>query len=227
MSRLAAALTPDHLSECSVSELRDGHFELTVVAYDYFAEFATICGLLSAFGLNIEEGQIYTFSEASVSSPPTRPAYGEGLRRRPKLRPGLSRKKIVDVFRVQPVGDASFTPDDQVRFADELRSLIGLLDESKFEEARHAVNRHLVEHLGKRRGSFSGLAASGPNCVRQQPIADRHDHGYPVGRYARLPLCLLQCAGDEKRVYPEALASTSMAASCMTGLPSATATARS
>src|SRR5690349_20825249 len=41
--RLAAALTPEHLSECSVSELRDGHFELTVVAYDYFAEFATIC----------------------------------------------------------------------------------------------------------------------------------------------------------------------------------------
>ena len=52
--RMAAALTPDHLSECAVSELRDGHFELTVVAYDYFAEFATICGLLSAFGLNIE-----------------------------------------------------------------------------------------------------------------------------------------------------------------------------
>ena len=53
--------------------VRDGHFELTVVAYDYFAEFATICGLLSAFGLNIEEGQIYTFSETAVSSPPTKP----------------------------------------------------------------------------------------------------------------------------------------------------------
>src|SRR4029079_4412393 len=155
--RMAAALTPDHLSECAVSELRDGHFELTVVAYDYFAEFATICGLLSAFGLNIEEGQIYTFSEAAVSSPPTKSAYGERPRQRLKLRPGLSRKKIVDVFRVQPVGNASFTPDDQVRFAGELRSLIGLLDEGKFEDARHAVNRHLVEHLGKRRGSFSGL----------------------------------------------------------------------
>jgi len=155
--RMAAALTPDHLSECAVSELRDGHFELTVVAYDYFAEFATICGLLSAFGLNIEEGQIYTFSEAAVSSPPTKSAYGDRPRPRPKLRPGLSRKKIVDVFRVQPVGNASFTPDDQVRFAGELRSLIGLLDEGKFEDARHAVNRHLVDHLGKRLGSFSGL----------------------------------------------------------------------
>ena len=155
--RLAAALTPDHLCECTVSEHRDGHFDLTVVAYDYFAEFATICGLLSAFGLNIEEGQIYTFTEAAASTQPTRVPYGEGIRQRPKLRPGLSRKKIVDVFRVQPVGDASFAPDDRTRFARELVSLIGMLDEGKFEDARHAVNRHLVEHLGKRRGSFSGL----------------------------------------------------------------------
>jgi glutamate-ammonia-ligase adenylyltransferase len=154
--RLAAALTPDHLCECSVAELGDGHFELTVVAYDYFAEFATICGLLSAFGLNIEEGQIYTFTEPAASTPLGRMSYAD-MRQRPKLRPGLSRKKIVDVFRVQPVGDASFTTEDQARFADELRSLIGLLDQSQFEEARHAVNRHLVEHLGKRRGSFSGL----------------------------------------------------------------------
>src|SRR5678815_4304660 len=137
---LAATLTPDHPCAMEVTETHHQHFELTIVAYDYFAEFATICGLLSAFGLNIEEGQIYTFSEAAVSSPPTKSAYGD--RPRPKLRPGLSRKKIVDVFRVQPVGNASFTPDDQVRFAGELRSLIGLLDEGTFEEDRHAVNRH-------------------------------------------------------------------------------------
>src|SRR6185312_15237763 len=114
--RMAAALTPDYLSECAVSELRAGHFELTVVAYDYFAEFATICGLLSAFGLNIEEGQIYTFTEAAPSGQPRRSAYSDGLRQRPKLRPGLSRRKIVDVFHVRPVGDTSFTPEDQARF---------------------------------------------------------------------------------------------------------------
>ncbi|HKY73034.1 MAG TPA: hypothetical protein VJL88_14030 [Nitrospira sp.] len=156
--RLAATLTPDHLCECSLSELPDERFELTVVAYDYFAEFATICGLLSAFGLNIEEGQIYTFTESARSSQSPKSGYsGELRRQRPKLRPGLSRKKIVDVFRLRPVDDASFTTEDQARFTRELSSLITLLDESKVEEARHAVNRHLVEHLGKRRGSFSGL----------------------------------------------------------------------
>ena len=154
--RLAAALTPDHLSELSVTERRQENFELTIVAYDYFAEFATICGLLSAFGLNIEEGQIYTFTEAPPPAPAKAP-FANGPRQQPKGRPGLSRKKIVDVFRVQPVRGASFGPEDHRRLAEELRSVIGLLDASQFEEARHAVNRHLVEQLGKRRGSFSGL----------------------------------------------------------------------
>jgi len=155
--RLAAMLTPEHLCECSVAVAGNGSFELTVLAYDYFSEFATICGLLSAFGLNIEEGQIYTFTEPARAAEPPRSLYGQGLRQRSKVRPGLTRKKIVDVFRVRPLGDASFTPEDHAALAAELNTLIALLDEGKFEEARHAVNRHLVEHLGKRRASFSGL----------------------------------------------------------------------
>nr|MBI3612037.1 hypothetical protein [Nitrospirota bacterium] len=152
--RLAAQLTPEHPCEIAIAEQRDQRFELTLVAYDYFSEFATICGLLSAFGLNIEEGQIYTFTEAA---PTMRASSTGGFRTRPKTRPGLSRKKIVDVFRVQPVPGASFGPEEQQRLALELSSVIGLLDAGQFEEARHVVNRHLVEQLGKRRGSFSGL----------------------------------------------------------------------
>jgi len=152
---LAAKLTPDHLCELSISEQRDERFELTIVAYDYFAEFATICGLLSAFGLNIEEGQIYTFTEAAATKP-VKPAWGNGPRHK-HTRPGLSRKKIVDLFRIQPARGISFGADEQRRLEIELRSVIGLLDAGQFEEARHTVNRHLVEQLGKRRGSFSGL----------------------------------------------------------------------
>lgn len=152
--RLAARLTPDHPCEVSIIEQPDRHFELTVVAYDYFSEFATICGLLSAFGLNIEEGQIYTFVEGTA--PSARAGTG-GPRLKPKTRPGLGRKKIVDVFRVHPVRGASFGPEDQRRLIAELTAMIGLLDAGQFDEARQAVNRHLVEQLGKRRGTFSGL----------------------------------------------------------------------
>ncbi len=153
---LTALLTPDQPCKLAVIEQRGQPFELTVVAYDYFAEFATICGLLSAFGLNIEEGQIYTFAEAATTTP-AKPAYGGGPRQRPKTRPGLSRKKIVDVFRVNPVQGASFGSEDQERLETELNAVIRLLDDGQFKEARHAVNRQLVEQLGKHRGSFSGL----------------------------------------------------------------------
>ncbi len=152
---LAARLTLDNLCELAIAEQSGGHFDLTIVAYDYFAEFATICGLLSAFGLNIEEGQIYTFTDATSPSSGKTPRGGP--RRRLATRPGLSRKKIVDLFRVQPVRGVPFGPAEQTRLAEELRAVIGLLDTNQFAEARHAVNRQLVEQLGKRRGSFSGL----------------------------------------------------------------------
>ena len=60
--QLASRLTPDHPCELSVLDKRAGRSEISIVAYDYFSEFAAICGVLSAFGLNIEEGRIYTLS---------------------------------------------------------------------------------------------------------------------------------------------------------------------
>ncbi|HSB14644.1 MAG TPA: hypothetical protein VLE22_09305 [Bryobacteraceae bacterium] len=153
---LAALLTPDQPCKLAITEHDGQPLEMTIVAYDYFAEFATICGLLSAFGLNIEEGQIYTYAEAAATAS-SKPAYGGGPRQRPKTRPGLSRKKIVDVFRVKPVQGASFGSEDQQPLEKELSEVIRLLDTGQVEEARQTVNRHLVEHLGQRRGSFSGL----------------------------------------------------------------------
>lgn len=157
--RLAARLTPEHPCEVALTEHRDQRFDVTLVAYDYFSEFATICGVLSAFGLNIEEGRIYTFVEGPASASP-RAIWTGGPRTRPKGRPGLSRKKIVDVFRVQPVRNTLFGSDEQRRLVEALSSVIKLLDAGKFEKARHAVNRQLVEQLGKHRGSFSGLLHS-------------------------------------------------------------------
>ena len=153
---LAAALTPDRPSELSIVDGPGDRCTITIVAYDYFSEFATICGLLSAFGLNIEEGQIYTFVE-SPSPPAARTSGIGGPRARPKSRPGLSRKKIVDVFRVQPVRGASFGQEERRRLTAELTAMITLLDAGQFDEARQAVNRQLVEYLGQRRSSFSGL----------------------------------------------------------------------
>ena len=88
--QLASRLAPDHPCELSVLDKRAGRWEISIVAYDYFSEFAAICGVLSAFGLNIEEGRIYTFMGATPSPSPRREAPSRADR--PKGRPGLSRK---------------------------------------------------------------------------------------------------------------------------------------
>lgn len=155
--RLTAQLTPEHPSRIAVAEQQDKRFEITIVAYDYFSEFAMICGLLSAFGLNIEEGHIYTFAEATAPQSPRTSWTGRGPRVRAKSNSSLNRKKIVDMFRVLPVPGTELGTEQQDLLAEALHSVITLLDRGQFEEARFAVNRRLVEQLGKRRGSFSGL----------------------------------------------------------------------
>lgn len=152
--QLASRLTQDHPCELSVRPGRDQHLELSIVAYDYFSEFATICGLLSAFGLNIEEGRIYTF--ADVAAQPARPATA-GPAKRPKNLPSLSRKKIVDVFLVHPVAGERFAATEQQALTEALTHMMQLLEERQFDEARQYVNRRLVERLGKQRNAFTGL----------------------------------------------------------------------
>jgi glutamate-ammonia-ligase adenylyltransferase len=150
--QLASRLTPDHPCELSILDKRGGRSEISIVAYDYFSEFAAICGVLSAFGLNIEEGRVYTFVEASPSPLPRREPSG-----RPKGRPGLNRKKIVDVFLVHPIDRASFLSPQHDALRQTVTEIIQLLEASQFDEARQYVNRRLVERLDKQRSAFTGL----------------------------------------------------------------------
>jgi glutamate-ammonia-ligase adenylyltransferase len=151
--QLAGRLTPDHPCELSVVDKRAGRSEISIVAYDYFSEFAALCGVLSAFGLNIEEGRIYTFMGAGPSPRREgRPADG-----RPKGRPGLSRKKIVDVFLVHPLDHEGFFAPQHNALRQTVGEIVQLLDAGRFEEARQYVNRRLVERLDKQRSAFTGL----------------------------------------------------------------------
>jgi len=153
---LAGRLDLDHPCEVGFKTSEDGLFEIVVVAYDYFSEFATLCGLLSAFGLDIREGQVYTFAEPQPL--PASPRLGSvPLRHRRRGRAGLARKKIVDRFLVKPVTGKPFTSSQQRCFTEELASMVQLLDEHRFQDARHHVNRRLIETLGQARGTFTGL----------------------------------------------------------------------
>ena len=161
--QLANTLAPDH--PCAITlqaGKRKSEFLLTLVAYDYFAEFATICGLLSASRLDIREAFIFTFQDGkALSSKPMRRVLGTSSVKWPvhssKHRPGLSRKKVVDVFRVHVLSGGTFSLDDQTRFSEEIIEMIRFLDGHQIQTVRTKVNRQLIETLGKRKITFANL----------------------------------------------------------------------
>lgn len=153
--KLAARLDPDHPSQTAFDHRRDGSVDLVIVAYDYFSEFAVICGLLASFGLDIREGRIFTSADP-INTPPAR-RDSRPVRSRAPRKPGLTRKKIVDLFHVQPLPGTGFTPTQEQQLARELEDMLHLLDGQRFQEARHRVNRRLVETLDRTRGRFTGL----------------------------------------------------------------------
>jgi len=142
---MAGRLTPDRPVQLKVVPSGPGQFELTIVALDCFSELSIICGLISAFAFNIDSGLVYTFSARNPRST-IRPQFHAGPRRRQT--PGQHHsRKMVDVFTVSQRNSRSFGTDEQAEFGSELESLILLLRERLFAEARDRVNRRLVEYL--------------------------------------------------------------------------------
>jgi len=74
---MSESLHPKKPLQVCLSEEGAGNFKIGVIAYDYFYAFSVICGLISAFGLNIEGGSVQTVSI------------------------GRGRKKILDLFHVR------------------------------------------------------------------------------------------------------------------------------
>lgn len=138
-----------------------GRYRFTVVAYDYFAEFATMCGLLSAYGFDIREAHVFTYQDSPASSLPLR-----SLRRMPaptwsnrrhRERPGLSRKKVVDVFQVRLLPGTVFDAELEKELSLELTAMIRSLESRDIQEVRNRVNRKLIETLGHRKSTVSAL----------------------------------------------------------------------
>ncbi len=164
--RLAARVTLDEPCRVAISAQTDGRYAVVVVAFDYFSEFACLCGLLTAHGLDIREGNIFTTTEGSPATPPASRGAWPPRPRRPR-QGGLGRRKIVDYFLVRPLSGASWSPEAQARFQGELAEVIRLLDAHQFKEARFRVNRELVESLSQRRGE-------GPTLLH--PVSIRFDN---------------------------------------------------
>lgn len=115
-------------------------FEIVIVGFDYLAEFSVFCGLLSAYGLDIHSGDIYSFAPAVSSRT-------------------QSQRKIVDVFSVRATSPEMFGDAKQQEFGRELQTFSMLLAAGSTNEARERLNRFVVERIEAMNEELEGLLA--------------------------------------------------------------------
>jgi glutamate-ammonia-ligase adenylyltransferase len=159
---MARRLDPLHPVALQIIPRGDRRFQMTVVAFDYFSEFSILCGLLSSFGLNIQAGDVHTFSDIQNRRrdfPPFLPkAQNRAAERRgPTLAARETQRKIVDVFQVEPIEGERFDAPKQKTFEAALEELILLLHREAFQEARNQVNNRLIQYLGIQKEAAHGL----------------------------------------------------------------------
>lgn len=150
---LANQLSFNQPCAVQIQPLPSQQFQLTLVAYDYFSEFATFCGVLSSFGLDIREAKIFTSLETPADlAPSAKPSRGfPAVGRPPRPSQGLTRKIGVDVFHVQALDGFQFGEAEQRDFQETMTALLHLLQKNQIRQARRQVNRRLVENVGKMR----------------------------------------------------------------------------
>ena len=151
--RMSCALDPEHPAQCRITQRDEDEFDIIIVGLDYLSEFSIFCGLLSAFGLDIRAGKIYSFAGQTSGAAPRRP-----MRRSSKLKASqLLPRKIVDVFNIRLKPGASFDEAKQREFEQELQTLVRMLASGSSEQARERLNRFLTERIESMDEQLSGL----------------------------------------------------------------------
>ncbi len=135
---LADALDSGHLAEVEAAELDDGAWRVTIVAYDYPGELAVICGLMFAHGLDILDGNVFTYEPSTGETTPE------------------ARRKIVDVFTVRPSAGSEMD-DLWARYRADLADLLGLMQAGQRQEARVQLARRVALALHGADGSSRPL----------------------------------------------------------------------
>ena len=157
---LIRELSPDRPVIVAADRLDDGAWRVEIVGYDAFQMLSTVCSLLAVHRLAILEAAIST-SEAPPDEPaaprvrPTVPGL-PGMGRRPAHRPSRTsatsasdtpdrRRKIVDVFKVRPLGGLD---PDWSGFHEELTALAQLLRQGQHDEVQHRLIGRFAAALG-------------------------------------------------------------------------------
>ncbi len=149
-ARLLEALDANRrLVQSEAVKLPDGMWQVTVVGYDNLGVLSLICGLLVVFGLDIVNGQVFTYGPAPNPPAETNPIKA-GLRRlRNSFQPKSddSRRKIVDVFTVKPVElglAGKITPETWQQYDSDLTALFDRLHRGEQREVQGELAKRVV-----------------------------------------------------------------------------------
>lgn len=134
---LLAALDSDHPVQVRVVPRNATSAEILLAGYDFFGEFSIITGTMAAYGLNIVEGQVFSFRSSTEShgSPHS----------------GL----IVDLFTVEANPVRPFHQTTQRSFIEQLTALMRLLQQGNLQQARDALNDRLIATVRLFQKAFS------------------------------------------------------------------------
>lgn len=114
--------------------------EILIVGYDLFGEFSLITGLMASCGLNILEGQVFSYQRGPGRATPWGHTPG-----------GM----IIDTFLVECAADRPFDDASQARFASRLTELVNLLRQGQLQEARDRLNYQLIDTIRTSQQTFS------------------------------------------------------------------------
>ncbi len=151
--KMSCALDRERPVECRVTRRGPDEFDVVIVGFDYLSEFSIFCGLLSAFGLDIRAGNIYSFARRNPGETRARPSRRAMRGKIPPVLPS----KIVDVFNVRLKPGETFDEARQHEFEKELQTLVRMLASGSSERARERLNRFLTERIEKMDEPLTGL----------------------------------------------------------------------
>ena len=140
--RLVPSIDDNHPLQVRVTPHDNASADILLVGYDLVGEFALITGAMSACGLNIREGQVFSYKRGPERLTP----WGG------HTRGGL----IVDLFTVDSDPGQPFDTAAQEAFRGFLTTLIQLQRQGKQQEARDTLNYRLIDAIRAAGRSFPG-----------------------------------------------------------------------
>ncbi len=177
--RMIGNLSPTQLCDVAVEKEND-ITKVTIVAFDYLGQFAKICGLFSAYGHNIENGESFTYSAPVKKNELAKNTfYRRPGKRYYSLKP-LPKKNHLDERKIVCVANLklnSYAKKDDISWNDfqlELEDLLSLLRDQKHDEASERITLRVINSLNNNVKKSDILRALPPILYTFDNKSDQH-----------------------------------------------------